>query len=436
MHGPESRCGGPSARDRPRARRCTGRRGGRSGRAARRARAAAAPRARRRDERLRARHGGRRRGVRRVRRRRARRREGRRVEAREPARDRRHGDQGDGRERGVRALGSQGDAHGLDAPQILHLRTGAPGGARPRRAKRRGCSTWSTPSSRSSRSTAARRPTRSPPTGATSPTSPRTSTTPGSIRIACAGGSRAVRARARGERARAGDRPAPARGGARSFLAAASARAPGSAPVRDVPLPPRPRTLPRVLAVGDVAPGLLGMPDARPRGLRDQSLELLYGAGLRVSEATGLDVTDLDPDAGLVRCRGKGGRERIVPCGPRAVAAYERYLARGRPALRDRRRGAGAPARRARAAARAPGRVPRRPHVRRGRRDAGVGRPARAPPRVRDAPPARGRRRPRRRAGDARPRLRRDDGDLHARRRGAPRRDVRVAHPRARRRGA
>ncbi len=120
---------------------------------------------------------------------------------------------------------------------------------------------------------------------------------------------------------------------ARSFLRHRVRAGARSAPVRDVPLPPRPRTLPRVLAVGDVT-RLLGMPDARPRGLRDRLLlELLYGAGLRVSEATGLDVTDLDPDAGLVRCRGKGGRERIVPCGPRAVAAYERYLARGRPAL-------------------------------------------------------------------------------------------------------
>jgi integrase/recombinase XerD len=80
--------------------------------------------------------------------------------------------------------------------------------------------------------------------------------------------------------------------------------------------------------------GLVEHPDGTPLGLRDRAaLELLYGAGLRVSELVGLRPQDVDREAGLVRCRGKGGRERIVPCGRTASDAVGRYLARGRPFL-------------------------------------------------------------------------------------------------------
>src|SRR5206468_11857791 len=67
-------------------------------------------------------------------------------------------------------------------------------------------------------------------------------------------------------------------------------------------------------------------------------VELLYGAGLRVSEAVGLDRTGIDLDERLVRCIGKGGKERIVPIGRQAADALRRYLARGRPFLDRRRR--------------------------------------------------------------------------------------------------
>ena len=74
-----------------------------------------------------------------------------------------------------------------------------------------------------------------------------------------------------------------------------------------------------------------------PRDLRDRALvELLYGAGLRVSEAVGLDKTGVDFDARIVRCIGKGNKERIVPVGRQATEALRRYLSRGRPYL-DRR---------------------------------------------------------------------------------------------------
>jgi integrase/recombinase XerD len=105
-------------------------------------------------------------------------------------------------------------------------------------------------------------------------------------------------------------------------------------PAAGVTQPRLPRSLPRPLPVGDVR-RLLEAPDpATPAGLRDRAiLELLYGSGLRISELTGLDVDDVDPDAGSVRVLGKGGKEREVPVGSFARDALGAYLARGRPAL-------------------------------------------------------------------------------------------------------
>src|SRR5919109_852241 len=65
-------------------------------------------------------------------------------------------------------------------------------------------------------------------------------------------------------------------------------------------------------------------------------VELLYGAGLRVSEAVSLERGGVDLDGRLVRCIGKGSKERVVPIGRQAGEALRRYLARGRPFL-DRR---------------------------------------------------------------------------------------------------
>lgn len=78
----------------------------------------------------------------------------------------------------------------------------------------------------------------------------------------------------------------------------------------------------------DQATILMEAPDADQKYvLRDRSiLELLYSSGLRVSELTGLNVGELDLTAGMVRVTGKGGKERIVPVGSRALEAVKRYL--------------------------------------------------------------------------------------------------------------
>ena len=74
-----------------------------------------------------------------------------------------------------------------------------------------------------------------------------------------------------------------------------------------------------------------------PRALRDRALvELLYGAGLRVSEAVGLEKNGVSLEERIVRVVGKGSKERLVPLGRPAAEAVRRYLALGRPHL-DRR---------------------------------------------------------------------------------------------------
>lgn len=80
--------------------------------------------------------------------------------------------------------------------------------------------------------------------------------------------------------------------------------------------------------------------DGTPGGLRDCALlELLYGCGLRVSEALGLNLEDVELRALFVRVMGKGSKPRLVPFGPPAGRAVERYLDAGRPALTGPRTG-------------------------------------------------------------------------------------------------
>jgi len=110
-------------------------------------------------------------------------------------------------------------------------------------------------------------------------------------------------------------------------------------PAAGVKLPRRPRPLPKTLSPGEAERLIAAAAGTRPRNLRDQALvELLYGAGLRVSEAIGLDKAGVDLSGRLVRVVGKGGKERIVPIGRPAAEALRRYLAKGRPFLDSRHR--------------------------------------------------------------------------------------------------
>jgi len=115
----------------------------------------------------------------------------------------------------------------------------------------------------------------------------------------------------------------------------------GADPAREVAPPSPPRRLPKAITVSEVerlldaaGPGP-DDPSAEARQLRDRALlEFLYGTGARISEATGLDVDELelgtDP---VVRLVGKGGKHRVVPVGSYAARALRAYLVRARPAL-------------------------------------------------------------------------------------------------------
>ena len=125
----------------------------------------------------------------------------------------------------------------------------------------------------------------------------------------------------------------------------------GDDPARTVRPPKPPRRLPKALSLEQVQ-AMLAVPSAETGvGLRDAALlELLYGTGIRISEAVALEVDEVsrllrapaeEPAPGL-RVFGKGGKERIVPVGSYARAALDAYLVRGRPVLVS--RGSGTPA--------------------------------------------------------------------------------------------
>ena len=103
-----------------------------------------------------------------------------------------------------------------------------------------------------------------------------------------------------------------------------------SDPARRIAFPRRGRRLPRTLPAIDLGKALDRIAGRDPPALRDRALiELAYSSGLRLSELVGLNLGDLDRRAMLLRVRGKGRRERIVPVGAGALAALDRYLAGG-----------------------------------------------------------------------------------------------------------
>jgi integrase/recombinase XerD len=105
-------------------------------------------------------------------------------------------------------------------------------------------------------------------------------------------------------------------------------------PTAELRGPRKTQRLPRVLSREEVS-RLLGEPKGTdPAALRDRALlEVMYACGLRASEAIGLEASDVDLDEGMLRARGKGSKERVVPVGRQAVSALRAYEQRGRPAL-------------------------------------------------------------------------------------------------------
>ncbi len=115
------------------------------------------------------------------------------------------------------------------------------------------------------------------------------------------------------------------------FAAARGLVAPN--PAAMLAAPKVPASLPSVLKPGEASSLIEAPAGDDPWVLRDRAvLELLYAAGIRVSELCGLDVDDIDLDAGRIRVLGKGGRERSVPIGEEAVEALRAYLAAARRA--------------------------------------------------------------------------------------------------------
>lgn len=97
-------------------------------------------------------------------------------------------------------------------------------------------------------------------------------------------------------------------------------------PAEAVAHPRRQRSAPPVTPLSVIEDLVESFPSS-PAGIRDRTLvEFLYGSGLRVGELVGLDLPDLEPRTRLIRVRGKGRKERIVPYGTKAAEALTRYL--------------------------------------------------------------------------------------------------------------
>ncbi|MBU2631849.1 MAG: site-specific tyrosine recombinase XerD [Proteobacteria bacterium] len=105
-------------------------------------------------------------------------------------------------------------------------------------------------------------------------------------------------------------------------------------PMKNVDIPKTGLSLPKIMTISEVAT-LLEVPDIRnPRDLRNSAMmEIMYGAGLRVSELILLKLQDINLDANFVRVMGKGSKERIVPIGSHARSITQKWIKEGRTIL-------------------------------------------------------------------------------------------------------
>jgi integrase/recombinase XerD len=105
-------------------------------------------------------------------------------------------------------------------------------------------------------------------------------------------------------------------------------------PTSELRAPRSRQRLPKVLSRDEVARLLQQPRGSSPGAIRDRALlETMYACGLRASEAIGLELSDLDLEAGILRARGKGSKERIVPIGTKAIESLNDYLDKARPRL-------------------------------------------------------------------------------------------------------
>jgi integrase/recombinase XerD len=114
-------------------------------------------------------------------------------------------------------------------------------------------------------------------------------------------------------------------------------------PTVHLELPKLEQKLPRVLSTVEID-RLIDAPDrSKPQGVRDHSLlEILYGTGMRVSELIGLNMDDIHLTMGFVRVFGKGGKERIIPLGGKAINACNNYVNEARPGFIAKQKGTNA----------------------------------------------------------------------------------------------
>ncbi len=105
-------------------------------------------------------------------------------------------------------------------------------------------------------------------------------------------------------------------------------------PTKDLLAPRLPKKLPKILNASEIESLFSAVNLKTALGLRDRAmLEVLYGSGLRVSELISLRLSAFDRKGGILKVRGKGGHERVVPLGEKGLDAVRLYLEDGRPEL-------------------------------------------------------------------------------------------------------